>query len=291
MGTPGNNRLFASGIAIAGLVLLFPQNSQSATVTVATNAVWNERVQQSKAELAQEIANPEAFLSINIADTSKDQIASIDDLAQRSPQGSMVAIPSGLIHHWKGAVLIRDARSSDVVTALQDYNSYTDIFRPAVIDSKLLSRTQDEFRYRLKMVQKGFGVKAGLLGVFRSNYYQLSASEGYSITEAIELDELENAGASDERMIPFGASHGYVEKVFTIVRYREAGRGVYVEIETLTLSRGVPGPVRWMISPAIQRFSRQTMAGTLESVRDKVRATEELAASGERPRSLEHGGW
>ncbi|MBV8865903.1 MAG: hypothetical protein JO210_10960, partial [Acidobacteriaceae bacterium] len=100
-----------------------------------------------------------------------------------------------------------------------------------------------------------------------------------------------NAGASDERMIPFGASHGYVEKVFTIVRYREAGRGVYVEIETLTLSRGVPGPVRWMISPAIQRFSRQTMAGTLESVRDKVRATEELAASGERPRSLEHGGW
>ncbi len=160
-----------------------------------------------------------------------------------------------------------------------------------MIESTLLGRTQDEFTYRLKIVQRGFGVKAGLLGVFRSNYRQLSSTEGYSLTESISLDELESPGSSEERRVSFSASHGYVERMFTIVRYREAGSGVYVEVETLTLSRGVPISVRWMISPVIQRFSRQTMAGTLESIRDKVRANEEFSASGERPRSQTRGGW
>ncbi len=282
-----NSRLFAARLAIAGLIFLLPRSSEPATVTPATLSSWNDFVQQSKAGLAQDICSPEGLLRVAIGQNGNAKA----DLAGRPPQGRMIPVPSGLIHHWKGAIAIPNTRPSDVVSVLQDYDSYASTFTPAVIESRLVSRTQDDFTYQLKLVQRGFGVKAGLIGVFRSSYHQLSSTEGYSITEATSLDELESPGSSEERLVPFGASHGYVEKMFTIVRYREAGRGVYVEIETLTLSRGVPISVRWMISSVIQRFSRQTMTGTLESIRDKVRATEELSASGERPRSETRGGW
>lgn len=286
------SRLFATRVAIGGLIFLLPRSSEPATVTPSTLSSWDEYVDRSKAGLAQDIRSPERLLRVSMKHQGSSDAGYESGLEVGLPQGSMIPIPAGLIHRWKGAVFIRNASSLDLLAALQDYDSYTDISRPAVIDSKLLSRAQDEFRYRLKFAQKGFGVKAGLSGVFRSNYYRLSSNEGYSLTEATTLDELENPGTPEERLIPFGASHGYVEKIFTIIRYHQANRGVYVEIETLTLSRGVPISVRWMISPVIQRFSRQTMKGTLESLSDRIRATGEFeSASGERPRSLEHGGW
>ncbi len=287
-----HGKFSASKIALASLLSFFLQKSQAATVTPETVAFWNQHVQQAKAGIAQEICSPEGFLSIDVKQKRSAETGYEKNLAARPAQGRMVPVPSGLIHHWTGTVFVRNARSADVLAVLENYDSYASVFRPAVVDSRLLSRTEDDFTYRLKFEQRGFGVKAGLLGVFRSSYYQLGPDAGYSITEATELNELENPGTPDERLIPFSTSHGYVEKIFTIVRYREADTGVYVRVETMTLSRNVPTPVRWLISPVIERFSRETMAGTLESLRNKVQTIRELeSASEERPRSHERRGW
>jgi hypothetical protein len=85
-----------------------------------------------------------------------------------------------------------------------------------------------------------------------------------------------------EQPLPMNKAHGYIEKVFTIVRYRESESGVYVEVDTLPLSRGVPATVRWLIAPMIERFSRHTMAVTLESLRNKVESTGKLESASAR---------
>jgi len=168
---------------------------------------------------------------------------------------------------------VPDVRAFDVLAVLQDYDSYAELYKPAVIHSKLLSRKPDEFSYRLKFIQKGFGIKTGLLGEFRTTYFQVNADTGYSITEATQLVELQNPGNPEEKPLSMNASHGYVERVFTIVRYRQADAGVSVEVESLTLSRGVPASVRWLIAPIVERFSRQAMTGTMERLRDKIQTT------------------
>ncbi len=186
----------------------------------------------------------------------------------------MVVVPSGLIHHWMGMVFIPNARAFDLLAVLQDYDSYAELYKPAVVRSTLLNRAPGEFNYKLKFMQKGFGVKAGLLGEFRTTYSRLDSGTGYSVTEATQLVELRNPESSDEQPLPSDASRGYVEKVFTIVKYRESGSGVLVELESLTLSRGVPASVRWLIAPIVQRFSRQVMTDTLQRLSDKVQASQ-----------------
>jgi len=197
-------------------------------------------------------------------------------------QGAVVTIPSGLVHHWLGAVFVPDVRALDVLAALQDYDSYTKLYSSAVIDSKLLSRTRNQFDYRLKFVQKGFGVKAGLLGEFRSTYVRLTPAMGYSITEATQLDELVDAGEAQERVLPLTASHGYVEKMFTIVRYRESDGGVYLEIDALTLSRDIPVSVRWLIAPIVRKFSGQVMTTTLENLKTGLQQTRSFESASTR---------
>jgi hypothetical protein len=213
-------------------------------------------------------------LSVNQQSDRIDSVESVESFAIPSAQGTMTAVPSGLVHHWTGTIFIANARMHHLLTVLQDYNAYAEFYKPAVVASKLLSHTPVEYNYRLKFVQKGFGVKAGLLGEFRTTYTQLNSGAGYSVTEATSLVELRNLEGHDEQPLSPEASHGYVERVFTIVKYRESGGGVWVELETLTLSRGVPSSVRWLIAPIIQRFSRQVMTDTLQRLRDKVQASQ-----------------
>ena len=128
-------------------------------------------------------------------------------------------------------------------------------------------------------MQKGFGVKAGLLGEFRSTYFRLDARNGYSVTRATRLVELANPNTPDEQVLSLDDSHGYVERMYTIVRYREADNGVYVEVDALTLSRDIPASVRWLVSPLVQRFSKQLMTATLEKLRDKVASRREFESA------------
>ena len=160
----------------AGLLLI--RHSHAATVTANTITAWEKYVQQSKAELTCQSCNPDHFLSAHGRPAKTERVRSGENLTAPSAQGEMIAVPSGLIHHWMGVVYVPNVRIFDVLTVLQDYDSYAEVYNPGVIHSKLLSRRPNEFSYRLKFVQKGFGIKAGLLGEFRTTYFQLNEHAG-----------------------------------------------------------------------------------------------------------------
>jgi len=278
----GVGRFVTNSIVTGAFALFCAAHSQAATVSAGTLHAWDEAVHHAKAELARQACSPDRFLWVDRQLNRSKMPDSGVTLSIYSPHGGGLAVPSGLIHHWIGTVFIANVRLFDAVTVLQDYGSYAEIYQPGVVESKLLNRAGEEFTYRLKFVQTGFGVKAGLVGDFRSKYFLLNSRTGYSVTEATDLVELQDSSGAVEQSLPMNKAHGYIEKVFTIVRYRESEGGVYVEVDTLTLSRGVPATVRWLIAPMIQRFSRHTMAATLESLRDRVGSTRKVESASAR---------
>lgn len=268
----------ARSLAAAAFGLFLTAQTHAATITDGTLQAWHESVQQSRVQLLKEAEAPDRFLWVERRPDHLEPVQFRDGLAIYSPHGGGVQVPSGLIHHWIGTVFIPNANMTELVSVLEDYDSYSAIYRPGVVESKLLSRDHDEFTYHLKFVQKGFGVKAGLLADFKSSYHRLAPDAGYAITEATSLTELTDPGTPEEHPLTQKASHGYVEKVFTIVRYRQANGGVYLQVESLTLSREIPVAIRWIATPLVLRFSRQTMADTLEHLRDRVLNTAPLEA-------------
>ncbi len=259
-----------SFLAAVSLGFLLAAQARTATMTAETLRAWNECEQQARAEVLKQAGTPDDFLSVRRRTGHLDSVQFQGGLSIYAPHGGAVPVPSGLIHHWVGTVFIPKAHVTELLAVLQDYDSYAAIYKPGVVESRLLSRDQDEFTYRLKFVQKGFGIRAGLLADFKSSYYRLTPDVGYSITEATRLTELGDPGMPQERPLTQRAAHGYVEKVFTIVRYRQADAGLYVEVESFTLSRDIPAAIRWIATPLVQRFSRQTMADTLERLGDRV---------------------
>jgi len=264
------------GLSMALLLgLSFPQRMLPANVTAETIQAWDESVQALKDELARSANTPEHFLLLDRDHEVFKKVRSGKIVAVHPPHGGMVAVPAGLIHHWTGEIFLPQTNKQTVLSVLQGYDEYAQTYNPAVVGSTLVSHTGQDFKYRLKFEQHGFGVHAGLKGDFHSTYELLDDRTGYSITEATNLVELEKPGSAEERELTVAESHGYVERILTVVRYREVAEGVQLEVETLTLSRDVPASLRWIVSPVIQRFSRQVMTSTLEKFRSRIEEKQE----------------
>jgi hypothetical protein len=273
-------RFLTGRIALLAITLLFSFAIRAAVPHPEALAAWDDRVKHVKLTLDHDAQcqQPEVFLVSDKKPELREHVVHGKVAIVHPAKGGMVHVPSGLIHDWTGVVFIPGARAADVLRVLQDYDNYARSYRPAVASSRFIGRSGPVFRYQLKFEANSFGVKAGLRGDFESHYTSINRNQGFSITEASRLVELENTGTADERELSSNEAHGYIERMLTVVRYLEAGDGVVVEVEAMTLSRDVPGAVRWVIAPLIERFSRQVLAGTLEKFRARVQAEQELTS-------------
>jgi hypothetical protein len=55
-----------------------------------------------------------------------------------------------------------------------------------------------------------------------------------------------------------------------VQRLEQRDGGVYVELETISLSRGIPVEVRWLIKPLTDDLPRKLMADILDETRTAV---------------------
>jgi hypothetical protein len=61
-----------------------------------------------------------------------------------------------------------------------------------------------------------------------------------------------------------------------VQRLEQRDGGVYVELETISLSRGIPVEVRWLIKPLTDDLSRKMMTDMLNATRAAVQQQAKL---------------
>ena len=62
-------------------------------------------------------------------------------------------LAGALVHDWIGAVFVPGATLAQTLARVQDYNRNKETHRPEVIDSKLLSRSGDDFHIFLRLMK------------------------------------------------------------------------------------------------------------------------------------------
>ena len=65
----------------------------------------------------------------------------------------------------------------------------------------------------------------------------------------------------------------------SIQRLEERDGGVYIELETIVLSRGIPHGFRWLIKPLVDELPRKLMLDTLNDTRTAVLHEAQLSTS------------
>jgi hypothetical protein len=62
-----------------------------------------------------------------------------------------------------------------------------------------------------------------------------------------------------------GDDHGFLWRLNSYWKYRQAGTGVLVELESISLSRSIPAIIRPLAMPVVHQIARESLARTLET--------------------------
>lgn len=183
--------------------------------------------------------------------------------------GKEIDVPGGLIHHWVGSVFVPGATLDQAVELLQDYDRHAEVYKPTVARSKLLARNGDTFKVYLRFVMKKV-ITVVVNSEHEAHFTRDGSDRTRSRIVSTRIAEVEEAGTPAERENPVGRDGGYLWRLNTYWRFLERDNGVYLECESITLTRGIPAGVGWLVRPFVTSIPRESLTFTLETTRARL---------------------
>jgi hypothetical protein len=178
-------------------------------------------------------------------------------------------IPNGLAHHWIGAVFIPGVTMQQMLKADRDYDNQKIAYAPDVADSKLLSRNGNQYSIYLRL-QKKAGITVVLDTWHDVAYLSPDPKRTFSYSVCRRVQQVENAGKSDEKLLPPGEGLGILWAMDSVWKLVERDNGLYAECTALTLTRDLPLGMARMLQPIIRSVSEGAIESTLASKRRSV---------------------
>jgi hypothetical protein len=242
-----------------------------------TLQVWDAYVQTVNSTTEDRAAGRSQFLTVD----------ETPDMEQRVRGGELVVtnhdprkVPNGLIHHWIGAMFIPNATLDQVMSVIDDYDHYGDYYKPFVAKAAVIERNGNDEKVNMIMVQKAVGVTAAVNADYHVQISRPDPNRIYIVSNADRVQEIADYGEPSEHPYPDDKRPGYVWRTVAVTRLEQRDGGVYVEMETIALSRGIPFEFRWLIKPVTDSLPRKIMLGTLQNTRDAVNARIKPPAQG-----------
>jgi hypothetical protein len=251
-------------------LLLAPALSNAIDLKPETLQAWNAYVHAAKVRMEERASGQRPFLWVDENRDLLQRVRGGEVLVGPVDSGSPHTVPRGLIHDWIGAVFVPKAKRDDAMGVLDDYERYKDFYRPMVVKSKLLARTPNHEKVTLLMLQKAYSVTAAVETDNEVDIVRLDADRAYSFSTSVRVQEIADYGGPSEHALPEGDGPGYIWRMFTVTRVEQRDDGVYVEMELMGLSRGIPWAFRWLIQPLAERLPRNILRAILKDTRDAV---------------------
>ncbi|HLM80078.1 MAG TPA: hypothetical protein VK302_05540 [Terriglobales bacterium] len=186
-------------------------------------------------------------------------------------KGHPIEVPHGLVHDWIGLLFISNSSLAQTLAVVQDYDNHQNIYKPEIRHSKLLNRNGDNFKVFLQFYKKSL-VTVVINADFDISYERLGTNRAVSRSHSTRLAEVENAGQTDEHELPVDDAHGYLWRLHSYWRFEEKDGGVYVQLESIGLSRAVPAIIGWLVNPLLRSIPRGTLSSLLGATRVAVTA-------------------
>jgi hypothetical protein len=277
-----------SFLGLATMVAGFATQAGAMDLEGATVDAWQEYLRGADASMQARLDSDKHFLW---ADEAADR-------ALRIRNGEIVVaplvghgtrnVPNGLIHHWIGAVLIPNTTIEGLLTVVHDYDRYKEIFQPVVTDSRSLACDTTEQEFSMLWQRHVMFVNAAMQGHYRAHDHMVDAHRGYSIVDGDSIQEIKEYGHPSAHLLPPDTGSGFMWRIHSISRFEERDGGVYLEVEAMALTRDIPGSLRWMVSPVVNRLSISSLTTTLSQTRQAVATRPATLAMHEAKEGLPH---
>lgn len=236
-----------------------------------TIAAWKVYVITTERRIARELQSPGGFLAMDFGSEAAAErrevlggAVVVRKMETIDSAGRDVDVPSALVHHWRGDVLIPGMTVTQLVAQLQ--NGAPPTRQEDVLQSKVLERQPDRMRVYLKLQRHKF-----VTVVYNTEHIvtfaRYGATRATSASTATKIAEVSDPNTPEERELPIGDDRGFLWRLNAYWRYEEVAGGVIAECESISLSRDVPPVVRYFVNPIIERTARESMARTLAALK------------------------
>jgi hypothetical protein len=181
-------------------------------------------------------------------------------------KGREIAAPDGLIHHWIGTAFVPGTTTASAVKLLQDYDRHAMLYAPVVARSRLLSKQGDTFKFSLRFVMTKV-ITVTVDGEHEARFAPVGPGRARSWIHSTRLAEVADAGTASEHEEPVGGGRGYLWRINSYWRFEERDGGVFIECESVSLSRDIPFGLGWVVGPFVTSLPRESLEFTLTTTR------------------------
>ena len=193
---------------------------------------------------------------------------------QRSP-GMGVELPGALLHDWRGTAFIAGAKAKDFERLMRDFSGYPKTYAPEVLAARVLAHDGDHYQVTMRVRQQhvltvvmdtAYDVRFG-----NGDPEETGAPRGYSTSRSTSIAEIDEPGTADERALSPDEASGFLWRLNTYWSYEEGDGGLYIQIESVSLSRSIPVGLGWAVGPFIESVPRESLEFTLRATSNALK--------------------
>ena len=177
--------------------------------------------------------------------------------------------PGAMLHHWRGTAFIAGAKATDFERLMKNFNSYPQRFQPQVLQAKVLRQQGNRFQVWMRVRQRHI-ITVVMDMSYDITFGQLDPLHGYSLSHSTRISEIDSPGTSSARALNANEEHGFLWRLNSYWSYEERGGGLYVQIESVSLTRDIPRGLAWVVGPFVQSIPRESLEFTLSSTRNAL---------------------
>ena len=257
----------------ASLILFAAPERAVADPSPAAVAGFNSYIVQLESRLTRQHSPADGFL----APFDAARLRSGGVVIEQLTPASGADLSGALLHHWRGTAFVPGARAVDLERLLRDYGGYPKVYAPQVVTARVLVQDGDHFRTTMSVIQKHV-ITVVLDTTYDIQFFPAAAApaaqpgaHGYSISHSTRVDEIAAPGTANEHALDASHEHGFLWRLDTYWSWEERDGGLYMQIETVSLTRSVPIGLGWAIGPFIESIPRESLEFTLRATANALR--------------------
>lgn len=254
-------------IALIAVLCLFAQAAQaqfSTELSAETLEAFKEYVATVEPELDKRDSGGKPFLWLDEHPDQRREVLQ-GEIAVHQFGGELIEVEDGLVHHWLGAAFMPGVTLDEAAALLDEVQKHVDYY-PEVVEAEVLSRDGDVVNQRMRtQVTKVLTVVLDM--ELQAHHNRLSDKRHAVRSYSVRVSEVEDYGTPEENVLPDGEGTGFMWRLYSYWRLEEADGGVFMELETVSLSRGIPWGLGMIIKPFVEEVPQESLVSTLTSTR------------------------
>ena len=161
--------------------------------------------------------------------------------------------PGAVVHHWRGTAFVPGATAAEVERLMREFDTYPRVFAPQVVSARVMSESGDRVQVAMRVRQQHV-ITVVMDTSYDVTFARLDARDGYSLSRSTRVQEVG------------GEDHGFLWRQNTYWSWAEGDGGVYLQIESVSLTRAVPRGLGWAVGPFVESVPRESVEFTLQAV-------------------------